>query len=84
VLRQLGVGGRTGPRGLGPLTRREEEILRLLGLGLSNELIASRLFISRRTAEHHVSNILSKLGLATRAEAAAFAVRAAVEKPVRK
>jgi DNA-binding NarL/FixJ family response regulator len=77
LLRRLGVRGHTGPRGTGTLTGREQEVLELLGFGLSNSDIAARLFISRRTAEHHVSNILAKLGLGSRAEAIAFAVRRA-------
>ena len=72
MLRTLGVGGHTGPRGTGTLTAREEEVLTLLGQGLSNSDIAGRLFLSRRTVEHHVSNILAKLGLTTRAAATAF------------
>jgi DNA-binding CsgD family transcriptional regulator len=75
LLRRLGVRGHTGPRGTGTLTSREEQVLQLLGQGMSNADIATRLFVSRRTAEHHVSNILAKLGLASRAEATAFAVR---------
>jgi len=74
-MRSLGARGRAGPRGLGVLSRRETEVLRLLGEGLSNREIAARLFISPKTAEHHVSRIYGKLGLKSRAEAAAYAVR---------
>jgi ATP/maltotriose-dependent transcriptional regulator MalT len=77
VLRGLGVRGHTGPRGTGTLTAREQEVLALLGQGLSNPDIAGRLFLSRRTVEHHVSNILAKLGLTTRAEATAHYLRGA-------
>ena len=75
LLRSLGAKGRAGPRSLGSLSRRETEVLRLLGEGLSNREIAARLFISPKTAEHHVSRIYAKLGLKSRAEAAAYAVR---------
>jgi DNA-binding CsgD family transcriptional regulator len=75
LIRSLGGGGRTGPKGRAPLSRREAEVLELLRLGLSNEDLAARLFISRRTAEHHVSSILAKLELKSRAEATAYAVR---------
>ena len=50
-------------------------MLTLLGAGCSNAEIGGRLDISRRTAEHHVASILAKLGLRSRAEAAAYAVR---------
>ncbi|HWM85920.1 MAG TPA: LuxR C-terminal-related transcriptional regulator, partial [Kofleriaceae bacterium] len=74
-LRSLGVSARTGAKGVGLLTAREQEVLRLLGAGLSNPEIAQRLHVTRKTASHHVSNILGKLDLRNRAEAAAFATR---------
>ncbi|MGH3133110.1 MAG: response regulator transcription factor, partial [Gaiellaceae bacterium] len=75
LMRSLGAKGRSGPKGVGLLSRREQEVLRLLAEGLSNREIAGRLFISPKTAEHHVSRIYAKLGLKSRAEAVAYAVR---------
>jgi DNA-binding NarL/FixJ family response regulator len=57
------------------LTQREREVLGLLADGRSNPQIAEELFISRKTASVHVSNILGKLGVASRGEAAAVAHR---------
>jgi DNA-binding CsgD family transcriptional regulator/tetratricopeptide (TPR) repeat protein len=55
------------------LTRREVEILALLSEGLRNAAIARRLFVSTKTVDHHVSAILTKLGVPSRAEAVAMA-----------
>ena len=57
-----------------PLTEREKDVLRLLGKGHSNKEIAAALFITERTARTYVSNILGKLGLASRTQAALWAV----------
>ena len=57
------------------LTGRETEVARLLAEGLTNGEVAARLYISTKTASVHVSNILRKLGMSSRAEVAAWAVR---------
>jgi len=77
VARQLTASLRRGPtedpRNL--LTDREREVLLLVARGQANKEIAAELVISERTARTHVSNILSKLGLTSRTQAALWAVR---------
>ena len=75
LMRTLGAKGRAGPKDYGLLSRRELEVLRLVGEGLTNGEIGARLFISPKTAEHHMSRIYSKLQLRNRSEVAAYAVR---------
>ncbi|MFC5233914.1 response regulator transcription factor [Pseudonocardia zijingensis] len=71
-----------GPRiGLGALTAREREILVLVAAGLSNKEIAAELVISERTARTHVSNVLGKLNLSSRTQAALVAVREGLVEP---
>jgi len=76
VLAEAGqqVGQRRPPRPAG-LSDREVEVLILIAEGCSNAGVAERLFISRRTAEHHVQHIYAKIGVSTRAAAALFAVQ---------
>jgi DNA-binding CsgD family transcriptional regulator len=79
LLRELGAPGRPTPRTSGELTRRERQVLELLAAGLSNPQIAERLVVSPKTAEHHVGHVLGKLGMRSRAEAAAYATRRRAE-----
>jgi DNA-binding NarL/FixJ family response regulator len=77
VARRLMTSLRAAPRH-GPaeeLTSRELEVVRLVGAGRANKEIATELRISERTARTHVSNILVKLGLSSRTQAALWAVR---------
>lgn len=76
VLDVAGQGQRRRPADLRPagLSDREVEVLALVAQGYSNPMIAQCLFISRRTAEHHVQHIYTKIGVSTRAGAALFAL----------
>ncbi len=71
LLRRLEGSGRSD----GELTAREREVAALIAEGLTNGQLAERLFISPKTAAVHVSNILTKLGLSSRVEVAAWAIR---------
>jgi DNA-binding NarL/FixJ family response regulator len=64
-----------------PLTDREKDVLNLLGQGMSNKEIGTALFITERTARTYVSNILGKLGLASRTQAALYAVEHKLVEP---
>jgi NarL family two-component system response regulator LiaR len=72
---------KTEPDPVEPLTDREKDVLRLLGQGMSNKDIGSALFITERTARTYVSNILGKLGLASRTQAALWAVEHKLAEP---
>jgi NarL family two-component system response regulator LiaR len=64
-----------------PLTEREVEVLALIAQGLANQEIADQLVISERTVRTHVSNILGKLHLANRTQAALYAIREGLADP---
>ncbi len=75
---EMVTAGRAGGGGGGTaaeLTPREMEVLKMVGHGLSNREIASKLFLSEKTVKTHVSSILQKLGVSDRTQAALFAVR---------
>ena len=69
------------PTGLGALTEREREVLVLVAGGRSNREIGQALVITERTARTHVSNVLRKLGLSSRTQAALVAVREGLVRP---
>jgi DNA-binding NarL/FixJ family response regulator len=75
VARQLTRSLVAGSQAVDALTGREREVLVLVAQGLSNQQVADALVISERTARTHVSNILGKLGVASRTQAALLAVR---------
>ncbi|HLU54060.1 MAG TPA: response regulator transcription factor [Pseudonocardia sp.] len=81
VARRLAQDIRSPRHGLSALTAREREILTLVAEGMSNKEIAATLVISERTARTHVSNVLGKLNLASRTQAALVAVREGLVEP---
>jgi DNA-binding NarL/FixJ family response regulator len=86
VARRMRTGSGTAAEGSGPdaglasLTTRERDVLAGVARGLSNRAIAEELGITERTARTHVSNILAKLGLASRTQAALLAVQHGLER----
>jgi DNA-binding NarL/FixJ family response regulator len=72
--------GRDGASPVDRLTGRERDVMACLSRGLSNQAIASELGMAERTARTHVSNILAKLGLTSRTQAALFAVEHGLER----
>ena len=78
VVRELHGARRDEPNAFHDLSERELEVLKLIAEGLSNAEISKRLFISEKTTKSHVSNILSKLHLADRTQAAVYAWREGV------
>jgi DNA-binding NarL/FixJ family response regulator len=64
----------SSPSAVGRLTAREAEVLHLVTMGLTNSEIASHLFVSRRTIDHHLTSIYNRLGVTSRAAATRFAV----------
>jgi NarL family two-component system response regulator LiaR len=77
VLQELShPGGGAGKPTSEPLTEREMEVLRLIAQGMSNKEIAAKIFVAEWTVRSHVSNILGKLHLASRTQAALYALRA--------
>ena len=76
-----GTGRGPGSDGLRSLTPRERDVLGGIARGLSNRAIADDLGITERTARTHVSNILAKLGLSSRTQAALLAVQHGLDRP---
>jgi two-component system response regulator DevR len=75
VLARLRGESTGGDEGVGDLTPQERKILDLVAEGMTNRQIAEKVFLAEKTVKNYVSNILMKLGLSRRAEAAAFMAR---------
>ena len=72
------AAARKRPQNPGGLSRREVEVLHLAAIGLTTQQIADRLYISAKTADHHIQHIYAKIGVSTRAAAALWASQHAV------
>lgn len=75
VMKHLSSNNRQERKPLDDLTKRELEVLKEIASGKSNKEIATSLYITEKTVKTHVSNVLAKLGLADRTQAALYAVR---------
>lgn len=75
VIERMRSGAAPGPSGLASLTTQESQILALITDGLTNRQIGERLFLAEKTVKNHVTNLLSKLGVQRRTQAAVLASR---------
>jgi len=78
VLQELSHAGEAGRQTTEPLTERELDVLRLIAQGMSNKEIAAKIFVAEWSVRSHVSNILGKLHLASRTQAALYALRSGI------
>ena len=75
VMQRLRDGGPEEPEELRSLSAQERRILELVAEGLTNKQIGERLFLAEKTVKNYMSNVLAKLGLVSRTQAAVFATR---------
>lgn len=80
VIERMRSGITPGPSGLASLTAQESQILALITEGLTNKQIGERLYLAEKTVKNHVTNLLSKLGVKRRTQAAVLASRLSFEK----